>query len=111
MPSDTDLSLAPPPPGFVSCAPPPLDHDAANGGCPPASRLGHLMQAQNECRDWAGCGQQQTLAPAAGNEVARSEAMLLTKKAELSGAFQRYLVEPSGIEPLTSCMPCRRSPS
>ncbi len=21
------------------------------------------------------------------------------------------LVEPSGIEPLTSCMPCRRSPS
>ena len=23
----------------------------------------------------------------------------------------RELVEPSGIEPLTSCMPCRRSPS
>ncbi len=24
---------------------------------------------------------------------------------------QVRLVEPSGIEPLTSCMPCRRSPS
>jgi hypothetical protein len=23
----------------------------------------------------------------------------------------RYLVEISGIEPLTSCMPCKRSPS
>jgi len=25
--------------------------------------------------------------------------------------FGEGLVEPSGIEPLTSCMPCRRSPS
>ena len=26
-------------------------------------------------------------------------------------ALQKRLVEHSGIEPLTSCMPCRRSPS
>jgi len=24
---------------------------------------------------------------------------------------KKEMVEPSGIEPLTSCMPCRRSPS
>jgi hypothetical protein len=28
-----------------------------------------------------------------------------------SAKRKRSLVEPSGIEPLTSCMPCRRSPS
>jgi hypothetical protein len=28
-----------------------------------------------------------------------------------SGLQREEMVEPSGIEPLTSCMPCRRSPS
>jgi hypothetical protein len=26
-------------------------------------------------------------------------------------AYVNYVVEVSGIEPLTSCMPCKRSPS
>ncbi len=30
---------------------------------------------------------------------------------KLCGHLQMRLVEHSGIEPLTSCMPCRRSPS
>lgn len=33
------------------------------------------------------------------------------KKALNQGLFFFYMVELSGIEPLTSCMPCRRSPS
>src|SRR6185437_9779525 len=33
------------------------------------------------------------------------------KLANRSGRRRRRLVEPGGIEPPTSCMPCRRSPS
>ena len=34
-----------------------------------------------------------------------------TKVPRESLTDKKVLVEPSGIEPLTSCMPCRRSPS
>jgi len=37
--------------------------------------------------------------------------MKLFKKFYLKTNFIKLLVEVSGIEPLTSCMPCKRSPS
>ncbi len=38
-----------------------------------------------------------------------NEADFAERKYHLSAYF--FLVEPGGIEPPTSCMPCRRSPS
>ena len=49
---------------------------------------------------------------AASGLAVLSDAISLTRQANLTVAFQKgSLVEPRGIEPLTSCMPCKRSPS
>jgi hypothetical protein len=50
------------------------------------------------------------LKPANGKRKEFQYEMLKSKKPTFLSAFQ-ILVELSGIEPLTSCMPCKRSPS